>query len=491
MIKKNRYAILIANSKFPKEKALDKLKSPVKDVNGIKAILASPSRGNFTSIKKLINKEKQNITETIEGIFQKASKDDFILIYYSGHGKTNPNKELYLTTHNTDYSLLSSTTFKFSDINEYIKASNCKRVVVILDCCYSGSAKHTFSKNTLEDQLEKDSDGIWLLTASSSANTAEEKHNDKYSVFTKHIIEGIQTGRADKDSKGIITIGSLFNYAREETIKESSQNPKSYTQDVVGEIIISKSGKIPLLKNTNERLKKHEKSNFLVAQRQDNITRQLVTKDLTQRFETLLETISIHSKFNRSLFLEKNKKRPKYNNYFNQLDFLIEKTFKDIEQYKTSEYKERVYIADMIKAIIDTAKIQYIDDIEKGDLNIFDDIFSEPYEISIFSYSMHNVLHILIENGIDSILKKGKGKLTITVKHKNNELKISVKDTGNGITKEHQKKLFTSHLIDDENTYNSSLVRIKEIVENEYAGKLLVKSEEGVGSVFTISLPLK
>jgi len=104
------------------------------------------------------------------------------------------------------------------------------------------------------------------------------------------------------------------------------------------------------------------------------------------------------------------------------------------------------------------------------------------------------VLTNLIENAI-KYSPKG-GKVIVKVKEKNNEVIVSVKDFGIGISKSHQEHIFDRFYRasgTDERTYpglGMGLYISSGIVKG-HGGKLIVDSAIGKGSTFSFSLPLK
>jgi signal transduction histidine kinase len=86
------------------------------------------------------------------------------------------------------------------------------------------------------------------------------------------------------------------------------------------------------------------------------------------------------------------------------------------------------------------------------------------------------------------------GKIILSACQEDNNLLVSVSDTGPGISAEQQKNLFDPyHMVADERQRLSGLglglTLAKQFVEL-HGGKLRVQSEQGKGSTFTFSLPL-
>ena len=118
-----------------------------------------------------------------------------------------------------------------------------------------------------------------------------------------------------------------------------------------------------------------------------------------------------------------------------------------------------------------------------------------PHEIMVtFDKEMINtVLRNLLSNAIK--FTDINGKITIETKISNNELIVSISDTGVGIPKARVAKLFkinekySSSGTQNEKGTGLGLILCKEFVEKNN-GKIWVESSVGVGSTFFFSLPL-
>lgn len=234
----NRYAILIGNSQYD-DKNLSCLKFPENDVDSLYKILISKDYCNFSEVSHLKNKLSYEVLQRIEQILVKARKNDLVLIYYSGHGKQDLHGRLYLATKDTDIEILKSTSIPIESIKRFIEDSNTNKVIIILDCCYSGSIGNTFLRGGVDDQLQSLSKvrGTYIITGSTAIQVALEKESEKHGIFTKHIIEGIRDwGAADEFGK--ITIESLYRYVYKQ-MQEGYQKPMKWDLGVEGELIIA------------------------------------------------------------------------------------------------------------------------------------------------------------------------------------------------------------------------------------------------------------
>lgn len=96
------------------------------------------------------------------------------------------------------------------------------------------------------------------------------------------------------------------------------------------------------------------------------------------------------------------------------------------------------------------------------------------------------VINLLI-NGIDAV-KPGEGKVTVETGSAQGELRISVTDTGHGISRSEIEKVFEPFYTSKKQGTGLGLAISKRIIE-AHNGEITVSSEEGKGSTFTVIIP--
>jgi len=107
---------------------------------------------------------------------------------------------------------------------------------------------------------------------------------------------------------------------------------------------------------------------------------------------------------------------------------------------------------------------------------------------------LNTVLRNLISNAIKFTPKGGQVKVEVEVE--DSQVIISVSDTGIGMKPETIEKLFkietsfTTRGTENEKGTGLGLLLCKEFIE-KHEGKIWVESEEGKGSTFSFSLPVK
>jgi len=122
-------------------------------------------------------------------------------------------------------------------------------------------------------------------------------------------------------------------------------------------------------------------------------------------------------------------------------------------------------------------KIQVTKNYEAEDIQI--EMNVDMLEISILN---------LIINAIEA-MSGGGGMLTITTRNVDREVQVLVADNGSGISEENMAKIFEPYFTDKKSGMGIGLASTLNIVQT-HGGRIDVQSEEGVGTVFTLSFPI-
>jgi two-component system NtrC family sensor kinase len=98
----------------------------------------------------------------------------------------------------------------------------------------------------------------------------------------------------------------------------------------------------------------------------------------------------------------------------------------------------------------------------------------------------------ILNNAIDAIGKDGEVHLKTRHLAKNNEIGIEINDTGSGIPKEMLDKIFDPFFTTKEVGKGTGLgLSISYSIVEKLGGRMMVASEEGKGTTFTIYLPVR
>ena len=99
------------------------------------------------------------------------------------------------------------------------------------------------------------------------------------------------------------------------------------------------------------------------------------------------------------------------------------------------------------------------------------------------------VMENLIKNAVDAM--EGNGSISVDIYSEKNNAVVDITDTGKGISRKHQKTIFNPGFTTKTRGWGLGLTLAKRIIEEYHNGRIYVKrSEIGVGTTFTIEIPL-
>jgi len=224
-----RHLVLVGNSEFSADpKNLPPLDCPSNDVSRMKAILTDRNCGQFSNAEVLENATHTEIEKQVIRVLKTAKPSDTVLIYYSGHGIKDDEGNAYLCGSDTTTKDIEATGISQSMLYQTIEKSRCRKIAVLVDCCFSGrfgegieqlgkmkGAETLFDPKDLE-AIEQDSRGIVFMSSSNAAQVSHENAIAGHGVFTQNVLKGLETGEADLDGNGYITFDELYNFVLEQ-----------------------------------------------------------------------------------------------------------------------------------------------------------------------------------------------------------------------------------------------------------------------------------
>lgn len=129
----NYYALVIGNNDY---EVLPKLRSAANDARDVERVLRT--RYGFTTTL-LIDATRYDILSAMNGLREKLSKDDNLLIYYAGHGELDRvNDRGYWLPIDAEYDNSANWISNIS-VTDMLNAMAAKHILVIADSCYSGA----------------------------------------------------------------------------------------------------------------------------------------------------------------------------------------------------------------------------------------------------------------------------------------------------------------------------------------------------------------
>ncbi|MFF3680231.1 caspase domain-containing protein [Streptomyces sp. NPDC002120] len=229
-----RHALIVVTSTY-KDPGLGALRAPADDGEALGKVLADPKIGGF-QVEVLADPDSQQLRVKVDNLFADRSPRDTVLLHFSCHGVKNMAGKLFLATTDTLSSRLASTAIPAEWVSNLMLESRAQRAVVLLDCCYAGAFASGLSMRSGTDAHVEESfqdldhmgtrRGRAVFTASSSIQIVVEPNGPvpspeavrelRPSLFTGALVEGLRTGKADRDGDGKIGMSELAAYVTDQ-----------------------------------------------------------------------------------------------------------------------------------------------------------------------------------------------------------------------------------------------------------------------------------
>lgn len=144
--------------------------------------------------------------------------------------------------------------------------------------------------------------------------------------------------------------------------------------------------------------------------------------------------------------------------------------------------KQKVYVFDLVEQIETEIKAMFFE----KDIR-FEHVISSKLAVRILPDLFEAALRTLIENAVK--YNDNPPVVKIAVMHNANTTQFMVEDNGVGIPPQQQKKLFRPYYTSDKKDGTGIGLYYAQRIVKAHGGSISVKSEEGKGSMFTITIP--
>ena len=157
---------------------------------------------------------KSAVLNALRQQFSKATKDDAILFFYSGHGA--PGKLVFY-----------DGQIDYQDIKDIMAKSKARSKMIFADACFSGKMRNEqrTQHNTSVPANLRNTEVMFFLS-SRSDETSIERRDMKNGFFTAYLQRGLRGG-ADANRDRTITALELFNFVSKgvRKISNDKQHP--------------------------------------------------------------------------------------------------------------------------------------------------------------------------------------------------------------------------------------------------------------------------
>jgi ABC-type multidrug transport system ATPase subunit len=250
-----RSALIVASDQYA-DPGLRRLQAPASDARALAEVLRNPNIGGF-EVRTLLNEPSHAVNRAVEEFFADRRPGDLLLLHFSCHGIKNLDGELYFATPDTELSVLAATAVAAEFVNRRMTRSQARRVVLLLDCCYAGAFERSLvNRSGRELGIEHyfGGRGRAVITASRAMEYAFEAgpaalqprhltdtHEVQPSVFTRALVEGLDTGEADRDQDGFVGLDELYEYVYDKVRAVTpNQTPGKWTFGMEGGLYIAR-----------------------------------------------------------------------------------------------------------------------------------------------------------------------------------------------------------------------------------------------------------
>jgi uncharacterized caspase-like protein len=251
----NVYAVVVGINDYPR---LPKLKYAVNDAREFYRLLIETNRIPPQNINLILNEEATiiNLRSALgTGLRSAAGVDDMVLIFFAGHGTTEPDSEnpdgdgleKYLLAYDTQPGDLYSTAIPMREISHILKRIKSERLIFISDACYSGAAggrtvNITGARSRIDEGFLSrvaQGKGKVIISASAANEVSVEEDELRHGVFTYYLLEGLR-GAADTDRDGTITVEEAYRYVSEKVPRATGQEQHPVKKgSVEGSLVMS------------------------------------------------------------------------------------------------------------------------------------------------------------------------------------------------------------------------------------------------------------
>jgi uncharacterized caspase-like protein len=132
-----RSALIIANARYA-DPALSRLRSPGHDAEALAAVLADPNIGGF-DVQVELDPTEGVVRRRLAAFFADRDRDDLLMVHFSCHGLKDSRGRLFLAARDTELRSFSATAVPASFVADQMSETGSRRVLLVLDCCYSGA----------------------------------------------------------------------------------------------------------------------------------------------------------------------------------------------------------------------------------------------------------------------------------------------------------------------------------------------------------------
>ncbi|WP_285608967.1 DEAD/DEAH box helicase [Actinokineospora globicatena] len=170
------------------------------------------------------------LTDQLDRLKRVSTDEDVVLVTFSGHG----TRSRELATHDADPLAFAETALPLRRFVDLVKGIRARLLVVVLDCCFSGSMMSRAFFEPDDDVTARADQDVWnalqslngegrvFLGASASDEQSFESGQYGHGVLTHHLLQGLMGGHAVLDAEGRVSLARLVSQVLDKVSAEES-----------------------------------------------------------------------------------------------------------------------------------------------------------------------------------------------------------------------------------------------------------------------------
>jgi len=168
-----------------------------------------------------------------------ALAEDTFLIYFTGHGCIGRSNELYLCLESTAHDRLWYTSLPYQQIRILVRDTAARRRVVVLDCCYSGSAITTMGPGREAITGGIPIEGSYVLTATGATEMAFAPPEQEFTTFSGALVHALRTGV--RGGPELLSCSLLFQELSRTLVGAGAPRPHQQGSDTVTDLALGRN----------------------------------------------------------------------------------------------------------------------------------------------------------------------------------------------------------------------------------------------------------
>jgi len=229
-------AILIGTARYA-DPDLPDIPAVSHNLQDLRSLLTHQHHGGFDFARVYVSENPgREVGEWIADIAENT--EDTLFVYFTGHGMTGSDGELYLGLPGTKSRRPVFSALPYQELRKAISDSPARNKVVALDCCYAGHAIGLMSGDDVHGGVI-DVQGTYVITSTSAVQRAHAPLGARHSAFTGELVDLLANGTTEFGS--LIRLVDIYAQLRQRLIGRGLPTPQQRGVDTVTDLALTRN----------------------------------------------------------------------------------------------------------------------------------------------------------------------------------------------------------------------------------------------------------